>query len=332
MSDTSYDLVAIGNAIIDVLAQVDEQFLKQHGLEPGTMALIDGARAEQLYSAIEKPTQCSGGSAANTLAGYGMLGGSAAFFGKVADDDAGRLFTRDMADIGVHHPSRPAYDMATARSMVFVTQDGDRVERTMATYLGASVTLSGVDIDEDIIARTKVLFFEGYLWDSDTARPAIRRAIEVAHEAGVRVAFTLSDRLCVERHRADFLDLVHNHVDIFFCNEREIEALYEDADIRSVMRTLSQECSEHRLGIAAVTRSELGSYILQRGQLHHVDADAVERVYDVTGAGDLYAAGFLYGCIQGWSSPECGHLGALCASEVIKYLGARPINGLKHLV
>lgn len=329
-----YDLVALGNAIVDILTYKDEAFLHQHGLPKGSMQLIDETRSSQLYTLMGASTECSGGSAGNTLAGYCMLGGKGAFIGKVKADQFGTIFRKDLEHSGAYFAATPATSgEPTAKCLIFVTEEEQpfgvppKIERTMATYLGISGKLNKEDINGALISQAKVLYFEGYLWDSPSAREAITYAISIAKEYKVKVAFTLSDPFCVDRHRADFLKLAENDIDILMSNEREACALYQEQDVRRVLHHMQGLCE-----LAAVTRSEKGSVLLHQGEAHMIDPVRVEHVYDVTGAGDLYAAGLLYGYINGYPIRQCGQLAGLCAAEVIKYLGGRPVTKLSDLL
>ena len=343
MTDKPYDIVGIGAAIVDILSYKDDEFLQEHNLIKGSMTLVDEKEIQHLYSLAGTSTECSGGSAANTLAGYGLLCHSneaearAAFIGKVNKGDLGHIFTRSLNKAGVHFITQPATEddqESTARCLIMVTEEENpyggrpRVERTMATYLGISGKITEDDIDEEVISQAKLLFFEGYSWDSDSARRAVQKAIRLAKEHDTKVAFSLSDPFCVERHHQDFLKLVEEDVNILFANEHEIEALYEEKDLRKILYRLSEQSNESSLELAAVTRSEKGSYILAEGNIYTIDPVIVEDVYDVTGAGDLYASGLLYGYLHGFDYEKCGKLGAMCASEVIKFLGGRPMSKL----
>ena len=282
-------------------------------------------------------TECSGGSVANTVTGIARLGGRAAFIGRVSDDQFGSIFRHDVKSENVHFPTAPCKTgKATARCLVFVTQEQNRfnpegpvtrVERTMATYLGSCTELHADDVDAQLVQQAVVLFIEGYLWDGPDAVEAIYKAVHAAKEGGTKVAFALSDALLVERHKETFLDFIANHVDILFCNEHEIGALLGEPDIRRQLYRAKELCE-----LAVVTRSEKGSYILQGEAIHNVDAERVEEVYDVTGAGDLYASGFLFGYVSGYPLEKCGRLGSLCAAEVVKFLGARPVTPLTTLI
>lgn len=326
-----YDVVGLGNAIVDILAYTEENFLQQEQLPKGAMTLIEAPRAAALYKAMGAATECSGGSAANTLAGIASLGGKAAFIGKVAQDQMGKIFRHDMNAVGVDFSTPPLLGhAATAQCLVFVTHDeGTRkAERTMATYLGACKHISPIDVDEAMIQAGQITYLEGYLWDEPPAKRAIEKAIEVAHEAGRKVAFTLSDAFCVERHRAEFLEMIkRKQIDILFSNEHEICALAEVQDVNLAVTKMQGACE-----IIAITRSEKGSLVLTPNDALTIPASPVSEVFDVTGAGDLYAAGFLYGITHGLGLEKAGKLGSLAASEIIKYLGARPMAKLAPLV
>jgi sugar/nucleoside kinase (ribokinase family) len=325
MTPAPIDVVGIGNAIVDVIAHADDAFLENEALAKGAMTLIDAERAEALYRRMGPAVETSGGSAGNTMAGIASLGGNGAYIGKVRDDFLGQVFRHDLTAIGVRFETPPAANGAgTARCLVLVTPDG---QRTLATYLGACVELGPDDIDADIVAAAQITYLEGYLFDPPSAQAAFHKAAEIAHGAGRRVALSLSDPFCVERHRAAFRDLVRGHVDILFANEAEICALYETADFADAARAVAG-----RVAVAALTRSAQGSVILSDGAEHRVAADPVARVVDTTGAGDLYASGFLYGLIRGRPLPICGTLGSVCAAEIISHVGARPERPLAELV
>lgn len=328
------ELVGIGHAIVDILAYKDKSFLENNGFTLGSMQLIDEEQVAKLTPLMGAATECSGGSAGNTLAGYAMLGGHAAFIGKVHSDKMGEIFISDMERVGVHYAGvKESTGDPTARSLVMVTEEPDPyggqpdVERTMATYLGIAGQLRKADIDEDVIACAEIFYIEGYLWDDEGTKDAIRHAIEVAKANNTKVAFTLSDPFCVERHHAEFLELVKKDVDILFANEHEIEALIgEGSDLKKILHRTGQ-----MVETAAITRSERGSYVVHQGEVHGIDPVKVNSVFDVTGAGDLYAAGFLYGYANGFEMPKAGRLASLCASEVIQYLGGRPVTKLPKL-
>lgn len=320
MSEPVYDLVAIGNALVDVLAHASEDFIaeqdKKHGMKKGAMSLIDERRAVELYAEMGAGVESSGGSAGNTMAGFASFGGKGAYIGKVAGDQLGEVFRHDMRAQGVRHDTVPlAIGAPTGRCLILVTPDG---QRTMNTFLGASVELGPDDIDGDLIASARITYLEGYLYDPPQAKEGFKKAGNIAHEAGHRIALTLSDPFCVDRHRADFADLVQNHVDILFANEHEIMALYETDTFEQAAKIVAGKCE-----IAALTRSEKGSVIIAGDQFIEIPAQDA-KVIDTTGAGDQYAAGFLYGFTQGMDLRTCGTLGTLAATEVIGHMGPRP--------
>jgi sugar/nucleoside kinase (ribokinase family) len=318
------DVVAIGNALVDVLSNESHEFLEAHRLVPGAMELIDTTRAEQLYAAMGPAVELSGGSAANTLVGVASLGGSAAFIGRVADDELGAVFGHDIRAAGVDFRAKPAGGgEPSGRCLIVVTPDA---QRTMNTYLGASAQLGPADVDADLVASAQVLYLEGYLWDEPDAKDAYRLAARAAHENGNRVAFTLSDAFCVDRHRDEFLDLLQGDVDLLFANEAEIMSLYEVERFDDALQLVRQHCE-----IAALTRSEKGAVVVTRDEAHVVDAARIGEVVDTTGAGDQFAAGFLYGLTHGYELGIAARLGALAAAEVISHLGARPSTSLAQL-
>jgi len=318
------DVVAIGNALVDVLSHESHEFLTAHDLTAGAMELIDTARAELLYDAMGPAVEISGGSAANTLVGVTSFGGSAAFIGRVADDELGAVFGHDIRAAGVEFVAKPAVGgEPSGRCLIMVTPDA---QRTMNTYLGASAQLGPDDVDRDLIVRAQVLYLEGYLWDEPEAKEAYRLAARTAHEAGSRVAFSLSDSFCVDRHRREFLELVESDVDVLFANEAEITSLYEVDEFDDALQRVQHHCE-----IAALTRSERGAVIVARDEVHVVDAARVGDVVDTTGAGDQFAAGFLYGLTHGYDLGTAARLGALAAGEVISHLGARPATSLAEL-
>lgn len=320
-----FDVVGIGNAIVDVLSFVDEAKLAEEKLAKGTMTLIDGARAEAIYENIGPSTECSGGSVANSLAGLASLGAKTAFIGKVADDQLGSIFTHDMHVTGVHFATPAAAGgPSTASCLVLVTPDA---QRTMATYIGACSQVSESDIDEKIICAAQVTYIEGYLWDTENAKAAIRKAVTLAKKSSRKVAFTLSDTFCVDRHRADFLHLIEHYVDVLFTNEAELKSLYKTEDFSAALKELRGICP-----MAAVTRSEKGSVVLTKDAHEAVSAQNIDKVVDTTGAGDLYASGFLYGLTRGWDVRNCANLGNRCAGEIIQHLGARSLKPLKNLL
>ncbi|HLN23239.1 MAG TPA: adenosine kinase [Patescibacteria group bacterium] len=324
MADSTFDVAGIGNAIVDVLAHSDDAQLAALGLSKGVMTLIDAAQADAIYAKMAPGIECSGGSVANSIAGIAGLGGKAAYVGKVKDDQLGQVFRHDLRAQGVHFDTKAAIDGAsTARCLVLVTPDA---QRTMQTYLGACIELGPDDIDPSVIAASQVTYLEGYLWDPPQAKAAFRKAAKIAHDAGRKVALSLSDPFCVERHRAEFLELLADHVDIVFANESEISSLYQ-TDFDSAVRQVRGHCD-----IAAITRSELGSVVISGDAVVVQGAEPVSAVIDTTGAGDLYAAGFLYGLTQGRDLGTCARLGGLCAAEIIGHVGARPEANLAELV
>jgi sugar/nucleoside kinase (ribokinase family) len=325
MTSAKYDVLGIGNAIFDVLVQTDEAFLKQHGMTKGGMALIDEARAIAIYQDMGPAVEMSGGSAANTIVGIANLGARAAYVGKVRDDQIGRLYTHDIRAAGVSFETRPALEgPATGCSYILVTPDG---ERTMNTYLGAAQELTADDIDAAEVAASSVIYLEGYLWDPQNAKEAFVKASTIAHQAGRQVALTLSDSFCVDRYRGEFLDLMRNGtVDLIFANEAELHSLYQTSDFDTALKQLRVDT---KLGI--VTRSEKGCVVAAKDGVTAVPAFPIEKMVDTTGAGDLFAAGFLFGLVRGATHENAGRLGALAAAEVIQHIGARPQVSLKEL-
>ncbi|MEH2564521.1 adenosine kinase [Bradyrhizobium sp. AZCC 2289] len=325
MTDAKYDVLGIGNAIFDVLVQTDEGFLGRHGMTKGGMALIDEARATAIYADMGPATEMSGGSAANTIVGIANLGARAAYVGKVRDDQIGRLYSHDIRAAGVAFETPAAAGgPATGCSYILVTPDG---ERTMNTYLGAAQDLTPSDIDAAQIAAASVIYLEGYLWDPKSAKEAFVKAATIAHGAGRQVALTLSDSFCVDRYRDEFLDLMRKGtVDLVFANEAELHSLYQTSDFDTALKQLQ---GDTKLGV--VTRSEKGCVVASKDGVVAVPAFPIEKLVDTTGAGDLFAAGFLFGLVRKAGYEAAGRLGALAAAEVIQHIGARPQVSLKEL-
>ena len=311
------DVIGIGNALVDVLAHGTDAFVHEQGLVKGTMHLVDEDRARTLYQAMGPGTEISGGSAANTIVGVASYGGRAQYVGKVRNDQLGDVFAHDLRSTGVAFDTPPATaGPATGRCLILVTPDA---QRTMNTFLGASSQLGPEDLDAALIARARIVYLEGYLFDPPRAQEAFRKAAALAHAANRKVALTLSDPFCVDRHRAAFLDLIEHHVDILFANELEICSLYKVNEFDEALQRVRGHCE-----IAALTRSERGSVIAAGNEVHVIDVQPVKAVVDTTGAGDLYAAGFLFGVSRGLGLATAGRLGAIAAAEVISHIGARP--------
>ena len=325
MAETQYDVTGIGNAIVDVLTQADDAFIADHGLEKGAMTLIDTETAEKIYGDMGSAVEVSGGSAANTIAGLANLGARSAYIGKVAKDQLGEVFAHDIRAAGVNFDTPPLEgDATTARSMILVTPDA---ERTMQTYLGACVELGPEDVPDELIAASEVVYLEGYLYDPPRAKEAFLKAAKVAEAAGRKVALSLSDPFCVERYRAEFLELLEGHVNILFANEDEITSLYQVENFDDALQHVRGHCD-----IAALTRSANGSVVVAGDEGHVVDAETVTNVVDTTGAGDSYAAGFLYGLSRGDDLATAARIGGILAAEIISHYGARSESNLKELV
>jgi len=317
MTASNFDVLCIGNAIVDVIARVEDDFVNRNGLVKGSMNLIDEARADELYAAMGQAVEVSGGSAGNTAAGVASLGGKAAYFGKVKADQLGAIFRHDMRAQGVAFDTPAASEgPATARSFILVTPDS---ERTMNTYLGACANFTTADVDKAVVQAATVTYMEGYLWDRPEAKEAFTLAARLARSAGRKTSISLSDSFCVERHRDSFLELIRNDIDIVFANEAEITSLYQTHDFNTAMRAIARDCP-----IAVLTRSENGCVVVKNGDMHASPAFPVKKVVDVTGAGDLFAAGFLFGFTRGKPVYECARLGSMAAAEVISHIGARP--------
>jgi len=324
MAAKTYDVVGIGNAIVDIIARCDDAFLSKRDLDKGFMRLIDADDAASLYEEMGPATERSGGSVANSIAGLASFGASCGFIGRVAADQFGGIFRHDIRSLGIEYTTEPAVDgEPTARCLILVTPDG---ERTMNTFLGASVDLTAADIDPHLIGAAKFVYLEGYLFDKDAAKSAFHEAARLAKESGAKVALSLSDPFCVDRHREDFRALVKDGADIVFANEKEITSLYETNTFLEAADAALQDCE-----MAVLTRSEAGSLIVSSGETTEIPADPVSQVVDATGAGDLYAAGFLYGLARRLPLETCGRLGSLAAAEAISHIGARPEANLVEL-
>ncbi|SCB50624.1 adenosine kinase [Rhizobium multihospitium] len=319
---TRFDVLTVGNAIVDIIARCNDQFLIDNKITKAAMNLIDAERAELLYSRMGPALEASGGSAGNTAAGVANFGGRAAYFGKVAEDQLGEIFAHDIRAQGVHYETKAKGTFPpTARSMIFVTEDG---ERSMNTYLGACVELGPEDVEEEVVADAKVTYFEGYLWDPPRAKEAIRECARIAHANGREMSMTLSDSFCVGRYRDEFLDLMRSGtVDIVFANRDEALSLYETDDFDKALKLISADCK-----IAAVTTGKDGAVIVRGNERYVVDAHPIEERVDTTGAGDLFAAGFLFGYTQGRGLEDCARLGNLAAAIVIEQIGPRPMRSL----
>jgi sugar/nucleoside kinase (ribokinase family) len=320
-----HDVVGIGNAIVDIIGRCDDGFLAQHGCTKGSMQLVDAAAIAKLYEATGPAVEISGGSVANTMVGIASLGGRAGFIGKTANDDFGKIFAHDIRAAGVTFATRPAPKGSepTGRCLVLVTPDG---QRTMSTFLGVSPQLSGGEVDAELIRSARIVYLEGYLFDRPKAKAAFRQAAQIAASAGRQVALSLSDPFCVDRHRREFLDLIRSAIDILFANEAEITSLYQTSSFEEAARRAAADTK-----LAALTRSEKGSVILGAGKSIRIPVEPVAKVVDTTGAGDLYAAGFLFGLATGRELETAGRLGSLAAAEIISHIGARPEIKLAEL-
>lgn len=326
MTSKRYDVVGIGNAIVDIISRCDDAFLARHGAPKGNMQLVDQPTLMALYRAMGSGVEISGGSAANTIAGIASLGGTTGFIGKVADDEFGRIFAHDIRAQGVTFASAPVpttADKTTSRSLILVTPDG---ERTMNTYLGVSTDFGSEDLDADLLASAGIVYLEGYLFDRPEAKAAFRSAVEIARANDRKVALTLSDAFCVDRHRDEFRAFIRSGVDVLFANESEIAALYQEQDFDTAAKACALD-----VPLAALTRSGEGSVILSEGTATAIPVYPVAKVVDTTGAGDLYAGGFLFGVARGLPIETAGRLASLAASEVISHIGARPETNLAQL-
>ncbi len=332
MTEKKYQLIGIGSAILDVISYKPSSFVKENDLVNGSMVLVDYDDSQELYEKLGAATECSGGSTANTAAAFSMLGGKAAFIGKTRDDFGGRVFKKELEKVGTEFICNTTSEgLSTSRCVILVTEEEGfkgrkHIERTMATYLDPKVIIGPEDIDEKVIASAEVIVAEGYLFDNKSSREAVLKSMELAKKHGVKVAFSLSDPFCVKRHKADFLKIVEETADIVFANEHEAAALYDGDDIKRLLHKYLETPN-----IKCITRSESGSYIIWDNKLYDIDAVKISNVYDVTGAGDCYAAGFLFGYVNKHDPETCGKIAASCATEVIKYLGARPLTDLALL-
>jgi sugar/nucleoside kinase (ribokinase family) len=318
-------VTAIGDALVDILAHCDDDFVTRTGAPKGSMQLMEEAAAEALYAQMGPTTQMSGGSAANSIACLANLGGKGGFIGRVRNDDLGRVFAHDIRSLGVDFRTDPATEgPTTGRCYILITPDG---ERTMMTYLGVAQELRSEDLDSQQIASSDVFYIEGYMWSKPVTKQAIVDGIQIAHRAGNRTSFTLSDSFCVNLYRDEFNQLIDNHIDILFANEHEIMALTEAKDFDSAMQMMRGRCE-----IAAITRSEKGAVVLNGHDVHLVDAQKIAKVVDATGAGDAFAGGFLYGLTHGRSLADCGRIGVACATSIITQVGPRPQEDLQALI
>ena len=325
MPGIRYDVVGIGNALVDVIAHADDSFIAKHELVKGAMTLVDTDRALYLYEALGGAIEMSGGSAANTMCGIASFGGTAAYIGKVSDDELGQVFGHDCRAVGVQfRPGAPAEGTPTGRCIIVVTPDA---QRTMNTYLGVSSLLCPSDVDTDTVAAGQVLYMEGYLYDRPEAKEAFRHAARVAHANDRLVSLTLSDSFCVDRHRDDFRALVTDEVDLLFGNETELMSLYEVDTLDEALKAVRGDCQ-----LAVVTVGAEGCIVVTHDDVVSVPAEPVEQVLDTTGAGDLFAAGFLYGYTRRRPLTECAELGAIAAAEVISHVGPRPLVRLRTLL
>lgn len=323
--EATFDVVGIGNAIVDVISHESDQFLKEFELVKESMALIDTELAVNIFEKMSSTSQSSGGSAANTMTGITSLGGSAAYIGKVRKDSLGEFFIQDIHNAKVHYSLDPAPNgLPTARSMIIVTPDG---ARTMNTYLGISTTLYKEDLDIEVLENSKVLYCEGYIWDIEATKETIRSAMAIAKGAGRKISFTLSDSFCVLRHHQDWIDLVNGPIDILFGNEEEIQALSGSDTFEEAVNWV-----KGRVEIACLTRADKGSVIVHQEEIIHINAKPVQKIVDSTGAGDLYAAGFLYGYTRELDLETCGRIGSIAASEIIVHTGARPRVALQDVI
>ncbi len=325
MTNCIYNVLGIGNAIVDIIADVNNEFLLAEGLEKGSMSLVDEFASKNIYNKIISNIRCSGGSAANTISGFSMLGNKSGYVGKVKDDELGQLFVQDITSLGVNFSTSFSNEgPSTANCLVLVTSDA---QRTMVTYLGASVGLTSDDINELDIVNSEIIYLEGYLWDPPRAKKAFLKAAKLANEAERRVALSLSDSFCVDRHRSEFRSLIKNHIDIVFANEEEIISLYNSKNLEDAIVAIRTSCD-----LAVITRGARGSIVVRTSEIIHINAEPVQSVIDTTGAGDAYAAGFLHGLVNHFDFQKSARIGSICASEVITHYGARPETPLLKLI
>jgi len=324
MTAARFDVIGIGNAIVDIIGRCDEAYLAKIDAAKGSMRLVGADDVKKIYTTMGPAMEISGGSAANTIAGVASFGGKAAFIGTVADDEFGKIFTHDIHSIGVTFDTQPIANGApTSRSLILVTPDG---ERTMNTFLGISTSLNETQLNHQLIEESEILYLEGYLFDEPQAKQAFRSALKTAKKANRKVALTLSDGFCVDRHRNEFIELIRAGIDILFANESEIKSLYQTESFDLAAKTVSND-----VRLAALTRSEKGSVIFADGKSIEITSEKIPAVVDTTGAGDLYAAGFLFGYSKGYELPICGQLASLAAAEIISHIGARPEVSLAEL-
>ncbi len=328
-----FKLLGMGSAIVDVLAYTEEDFIEKNNLDKGSMKLVDYQTAISLYQKLGVATECSGGSAGNTCSGFAILGGSVSFLGKVKDDYLGRVFKKDIEKVGVSFPLIATKEgQSTSKCVIFVTEEEltngrKKVERTMATFLDSDVIISEDDITEELISSAEMIFFEGYLFDNPKSKKAVQKAVQIAKKVGTKIAFTASDPNCIRRHKEDFLEIIKHYADVIFANENEAEAIFDEKDLRkNLYNFISLNAT------SCITRGENGSYIVQENKIYDIEAIKTNDVYDVTGAGDAYAAGFLYGYLYGLGAEKSGKLGSMCATEVIKYIGGRSNTDLSILL
>ena len=320
-----FDLLGIGNAVVDVLYEVDEKFIKKNNLQKNVMTLIDEEKAEEFYSLPKEGIEIAGGSVANSTVGFASLSGKPAFIGKIKDDNLGKSFSKSLADNKVFYKTKPFLEgPGTARCFIFVTPDA---QRTMNTYIGACSLLSPKDIDEELVKNSRITYLEGYCWEEQLAKESLIKAAEIAHKADNKVSLTLSDPFCVERHRNEFKDLVKKHIDILFANEIEAKKLCQTENFDESIKEIS-EITE----IAAITRSEKGAEICNGKEVVKIEPKIFGEVKDTTGAGDLFAAGFLYGLSKNFSVLKSGNIASISAGEIISHFGARPEINLSDLI